>query len=107
VQIVFAFTLPEMVASLKGGWAWVDLKNMWPLDYDFFNNGGLINYAQNEGGKFIPASANGGGLGMGFLLWGIALFAIGVPILVYFFGKRWYCSWVCGCGGLAETVGDP
>ena len=23
------------------------------------------------------------------------------------FGKRWYCSWVCGCGGLAETAGDP
>jgi hypothetical protein len=21
--------------------------------------------------------------------------------------KRWYCSWVCGCGGLAETAGDP
>ncbi|NQY68471.1 MAG: 4Fe-4S binding protein, partial [Flavobacteriales bacterium] len=19
----------------------------------------------------------------------------------------WYCSWVCGCGGLAETLGDP
>ncbi|HBU76565.1 MAG TPA: FeS-binding protein, partial [Muricauda sp.] len=22
------------------------------------------------------------------------------------YGKRWYCSWVCGCGGLAETAGD-
>jgi len=30
-----------------------------------------------------------------------------VPVMVYFFGKRWYCSWVCGCGGLAETLGDP
>jgi polyferredoxin len=28
------------------------------------------------------------------------------PILTYFYGKRWYCSWVCGCGGLAETAGD-
>ncbi|MBC8164570.1 MAG: 4Fe-4S dicluster domain-containing protein [Bryobacteraceae bacterium] len=28
-----------------------------------------------------------------------------VPILVLFHGKR-YCSWICGCGGLAETVGD-
>lgn len=27
--------------------------------------------------------------------------------MVYFYGKRWYCSWVCGCGGLAETLGDP
>jgi polyferredoxin len=23
------------------------------------------------------------------------------------YGKRWYCSWVCGCGGLANTFGDP
>jgi polyferredoxin len=30
-----------------------------------------------------------------------------VPVLTYFLGKRWYCSWVCGCGGLAETLGDP
>lgn len=28
------------------------------------------------------------------------------PVLTYFYGKRWYCSWVCGCGGLAETAGD-
>lgn len=41
------------------------------------------------------------------LVWGIALFVVGVPVLTYFFGKRWYCSWVCGCGGLAETLGDP
>jgi polyferredoxin len=20
--------------------------------------------------------------------------------------ESWYCSWVCGCGGLAETAGD-
>jgi polyferredoxin len=29
-----------------------------------------------------------------------------LSILTYFYGKRWYCSWVCGCGGLAETAGD-
>jgi polyferredoxin len=102
-QVVFAFTLPEILANLNGGWAWIDLKNMWPLDYDFFNNGGLITYATESSSVMV----NGGGLGIGFLLWGIALFVIGVPVLVYFFGKRWYCSWVCGCGGLAETLGDP
>jgi polyferredoxin len=32
---------------------------------------------------------------------------VATPLLTYFFGKRWYCSWVCGCGGLAETAGDP
>ena len=40
-------------------------------------------------------------------MWGIVLAAVAVPVLTYFLGKRWYCSWVCGCGGLAETLGDP
>ena len=30
-----------------------------------------------------------------------------VPVLSVVFGKRWYCSWICGCGGLANTFGDP
>ena len=30
-----------------------------------------------------------------------------VPLLAIFVGKRWYCSWVCGCGGLANTFGEP
>ena len=28
-----------------------------------------------------------------------------IPVFVLFNGKR-YCSWICGCGGLAETFGD-
>jgi polyferredoxin len=28
-------------------------------------------------------------------------------LLAYFLGKRFYCSWVCGCGGLANTAGEP
>ena len=27
-----------------------------------------------------------------------------IPVMVYFFGKR-YCSWICACGNLAETIG--
>ena len=30
-----------------------------------------------------------------------------VPLLAVVFGKRWYCSWICGCGGLANTFGEP
>lgn len=30
-----------------------------------------------------------------------------VPLLSVIFGKRWYCSWICGCGGLANTFGEP
>ncbi|MEL6357860.1 MAG: 4Fe-4S dicluster domain-containing protein, partial [Bacteroidota bacterium] len=48
-----------------------------------------------------------GAIGMFMLVWGIILIIIGVPLMVHLVGKRWYCSWVCGCGGLAETLGDP
>lgn len=41
----------------------------------------------------------------GFTSWGMALYLfIVIPAFVYFFGKR-YCSWICSCGNLAETVG--
>jgi NosR/NirI family nitrous oxide reductase transcriptional regulator len=40
-----------------------------------------------------------------WIIWGLVLaFAI-IPIFVIWNGKR-YCSWICGCGGLAETFGD-
>ncbi len=41
----------------------------------------------------------------GFTSPGMAVYLFGViPIFVWFFGKR-YCSWICSCGNLAETVG--
>ena len=40
-----------------------------------------------------------------WVAWGILLTFVIIPILVLFHGKR-YCSWICGCGGLAETLGD-
>jgi len=67
---------------------------MWPLNYYLFDQ-----YAVDG---FISAKQ----LGIGLLLFGIASIFIISPILTYKFGKRWYCSWVCGCGGLAETAGD-
>lgn len=42
-----------------------------------------------------------------FIAFSALMTLVGTPVLTYFFGKRWYCSWVCGCGGLAETAGDP
>ncbi|HOP44463.1 MAG TPA: 4Fe-4S binding protein, partial [Flavobacteriales bacterium] len=38
---------------------------------------------------------------------GLVLTFVATPVLTFLYGKRWYCSWVCGCGGLAETAGDP
>lgn len=92
-QIVFAFLIPEILVRFNQ--PYFDFKNAWPLDYDFF-------FQWN-----IKELITHGKLGWFMLFWGIVLTLIIVPIMVYFFGKRWYCSWVCGCGGLAETLGDP
>jgi polyferredoxin len=40
-----------------------------------------------------------------WIVWGVLLTFVLIPIFVLFNGKR-YCSWICGCGGLAETFGD-
>jgi ferredoxin-type protein NapH len=48
-----------------------------------------------------------GGWGVYFFWWALALTFLATPVFTYLWGKRWYCSWVCGCGGLAETAGDP
>ncbi len=40
-----------------------------------------------------------------WVVWGVLLTFVIIPIFVLFNGKR-YCSWICGCGGLAETFGD-
>lgn len=42
-----------------------------------------------------------------FAVYSIVASLVAVPLLTLRFGKRWYCSWVCGCGGLANTFGDP
>ena len=51
--------------------------------------------------------ARAAGPGVYFLGSGMVMTFVATPVLTYFYGKRWYCSWVCGCGGLAETMGDP
>jgi thioredoxin reductase/polyferredoxin len=40
-----------------------------------------------------------------WVIWGLLLSFVIIPIFVLWHGKR-YCSWICGCGGLAETLGD-
>jgi ferredoxin-type protein NapH len=68
----------------------------WPLKYDYLFPG-TVGYLIKEPGA----------LGVFMVFWTAIISLIGVPVLTYFLGKRWYCSWVCGCGGLAETAGDP
>jgi Pyruvate/2-oxoacid:ferredoxin oxidoreductase delta subunit len=61
----------------------------WPLKYDYAWPGAF------------------GWLPVALIAFGLAMIFVVTPVLTYFFGKRWYCSWVCGCGALAETAGDP
>jgi polyferredoxin len=92
-QLGFAFLIPEFLIRLN--YPYNDFKDMWPLNYDFFDGYSLL------------AMTNSGNLGLFMLIFGILMIFIISPVLTYLYGKRWYCSWVCGCGGLAETAGDP
>ena len=98
-QLFFAFLIPEILEMLHPETATnyfgKDMKNMWPLDYDFFDSWHIQNLSK------------GGLMGSFFLILGLLMIFVISPILTYKFGKRWYCSFVCGCGGLAETAGDP
>jgi len=85
-QLGFAFLIPELLEGLNSDKA---------LNYYFFED------------WHLNAMLSGGNLGKFMLIFGVAMIVIISPVLTYFYGKRWYCSWVCGCGGLAETAGDP
>lgn len=95
-QVAFAFIIPEILVSLNQ--PAFDFKNMWPLDYTFFYPWRIQEFLGADGKN---------GFGIFLLIWGIVLFLVVTPIMTFLYGKRWYCSWVCGCGGLAETAGDP
>ncbi len=98
-QLFFAYMIPEIMEGLNSDlntkWFDKDLKNMWPLDYDFFDQWHIANMSTT------------GLVGWSFLIFSLLLIFFISPLLTYKYGKRWYCSWVCGCGGLAETAGDP
>jgi len=94
VQLAFAFIIPAVLAKLSQ--PEIYLSYLWPLAYD----------------KLFPSSiesltSSGAAIGFFFVGWFLIGTLIATPFLTYFYGKRWYCSWVCGCGGLANTLGDP
>jgi polyferredoxin len=100
-QWIFFFLIPEFLFRWAVEYQWVGAKlahdpvfagqawrayglvYAWPLFfYTFFGNPHEI-----------------------WVVWGLLLAFVIIPVLVLFHGKR-YCSWICGCGGLAETLGD-
>ncbi len=100
-QLGFAFLLPGILVALNQPdhyftYFWpLAPQTLWPGDGDGFGPG-----------KF-HSLAGKGAMGMFILGFGAFMILLATPVLTYFYGKRWYCSWVCGCGGLAETLGDP
>jgi putative YpdA family bacillithiol system oxidoreductase len=87
VQVVLLYALPELIYHLAFNdpnyWRWYGLTFAWPLFFNtFFDNPPLF-----------------------FAIWGIFLAFVAMPIFVRYHGKR-YCTWICSCGGLAETFGD-
>ena len=92
-QLGFAFLIPELLQRLN--YPYHNFANMWPLNYYFFDEWN------------VKSLLDSGGFGLFVLFSGVAMIFLISPVLTYFYGKRWFCSWVCGCGGLAETAGDP
>ena len=90
VQLFLAYLIPTL---MKYGFFF---SYFWPLKPEYFYPGYVIGMFSKP--DLLPTY---------LILWAIMMAFIGTPILTYFFGKRWYCSWVCGCGALAETMGDP
>lgn len=87
VQVVFAFSIPQILKFFKQPEFYFSY--FWPLKLDYLNPNYIFH------------------LPLPFLLFCFLSSILLVPVLAVFFGKRWYCSWVCGCGGLANTAGDP
>lgn len=92
-QFAFAWFLPNLLVYFRQ--PYMEFNGVWPLKQNYL-------WPEKAASEFPGA----GPFGIFLLVFAIAL-VIATPILTYFFGKRWYCSWVCGCGGLAETLGDP
>lgn len=103
-QLVFAYALPHILEAFNDyqGYFGKDLKNVWPLNYYITESYQLDAMADpaNNGDNIVGVS------GTFYFVWSLILFLVVTPVLTYYVGKRWYCSWVCGCGGLAETAGD-
>lgn len=93
-QVVLAWLIPNLFIKLQQ--PYMELNGVWPLKQDYLWPSKVSHLWNGEAS-----------LGPVLLVYALLLALVATPVLTYFYGKRWYCSWVCGCGGLAETLGDP
>lgn len=87
IQILLAFALPFVMGMF--GEPEFYFSYLWPLDIY----------------KLYPQTLEA--LPLYLAVYAVLGSLVVAPLLSVLFGKRWYCSWVCGCGGLANTFGDP
>ncbi|MGK0362487.1 MAG: ferredoxin-type protein NapH [Bradymonadia bacterium] len=93
-QLAFGFMIPGILVAFNQPEFYFTY--FWPLKPEYLFPS-----------KFHELVNHPGGLGLWMATWGVLMSFILTPFLTWRFGKRWYCSWMCGCGGLAETAGDP
>jgi thioredoxin reductase/NAD-dependent dihydropyrimidine dehydrogenase PreA subunit len=85
-QVFLFCLLPELILR---NWKSYGLFYVWPL---VLSPTTLDAYLQPDG-RF-------------YFWWTLGMTLVALPLSVLIGGKR-YCTYVCGCGGLAETLGDP
>lgn len=99
-QLIFLFAVPELLAPLLIDRPWKIYAAVlpWPLGY----------YGLIDGPTWVGSPGPFGDATTTAALWmGVGAFAsfVAMPLYVRSQGTR-FCSYLCGCGGLAETVGD-
>jgi polyferredoxin len=87
VQVVLAFALPLVMTVL--GKPEYYFSYFWPLKIEYLYPHVILQY------PFL------------IVLYSFVGSLLVFPVAGYFLGKRFYCSWICGCGGLANTAGEP
>ena len=106
-QLVFLFGIPEIIApwiistgtglDFFGGerpWKVYSMVIPWPLSlYSIVDSPSYMDHPNNVSIALMW---------MGF---GAVISFIAIPLYVKYQGQR-FCSYLCGCGGLAETLGD-
>jgi polyferredoxin len=85
-QVVVAFIIPYTMYLL--GSTEFYFSYFWPLKIEYFYPSTIFSYP-------LP-----------IILYSFLGSLLVFPVLGLILGKRFYCSWVCGCGGMAETFGD-
>ena len=93
VQLGLAFLLPAFLKAMQQPEHYFTY--FWPLKPEYLYPWKVASLVEE------------GTVGVFMVAWGGFASFVAMPLLTWRFGKRWYCSWVCGCGALAETLGDP